>query len=72
MNNSAPRRKTGDNTNVVYRIDCNDCEATYVRQTGRRLDIRIKEHKKDAKNIITTTPYIHVYVTQTTISILIK
>ena len=38
--------KTGDNKNVVYRIDCNDCEATYVKQTSRRVDIRIKEHRE--------------------------
>ena len=38
--------KTDDNTNVVYRIDCNECEATYVGQTSCRSDIRIKEHRK--------------------------
>ena len=31
---------------MVYRIDFNDCEATYVGLTGRRLVIRIREHKK--------------------------
>jgi len=33
--------------NVVYRIDCRDCEASYVGQTKRRLTTRIKEHKND-------------------------
>ena len=30
----------------MYRIDCNDCEPTYVGHTGCRLDIRITEDKK--------------------------
>jgi len=33
--------------NVVYRIDCKDCGASYVGQTKRRLITRIKEHKND-------------------------
>jgi len=33
--------------NVVYRIDCRDCDASYVGQTKRRLTTRIKEHKND-------------------------
>ena len=55
------KRKKGKNTNVVYHIDCNDCEATYVGQIGRRLDIRIREHEKrceiyDNNNAL----YIHI------------
>lgn len=34
------------NSNVVYRINCRDCEASYVEQTSRLLSTRIKEHKK--------------------------
>ncbi|KYN08066.1 hypothetical protein ALC62_00911, partial [Cyphomyrmex costatus] len=30
---------------VVYRIECNDCDCSYVGQTGRSLITRIKEHK---------------------------
>ena len=32
-------------SNVVYKINCNNCNASYVGQTGRQLNTRIKEHK---------------------------
>jgi len=32
-------------TNVVYQIDCLDCDATYVGQTKRSLHIRVSEHR---------------------------
>jgi len=32
---------------VVYKINCNDCEASYVGQTKRSLKTRINEHFKD-------------------------
>ena len=31
--------------NVVYRIPCASCLATYVHQTKRRLEKRINEHR---------------------------
>ena len=31
---------------MVYQIDCKECEATYVGQTGRHLRERLKEHTK--------------------------
>ena len=34
------------NSNVVYKINCNDCNASCVGQTSRRLSVRIKEHHK--------------------------
>jgi hypothetical protein len=33
------------NNNVIYRIDCNNCDASYVGQTKRKLQTRIREHK---------------------------
>ena len=35
-----------DKASVVYQINCKDCEATYVGQTGRHLKERISEHRK--------------------------
>ncbi|XP_018393372.1 PREDICTED: uncharacterized protein LOC108772348 [Cyphomyrmex costatus] len=46
-------------TNVVYKINCNDCDASYVGQTGRKLKTRIAEHRNhirwntSSKSVIT-------------------
>jgi hypothetical protein len=34
---------------LIYRIECNDCEACYVGQTKRHLKTRIKEHETNIK-----------------------
>ena len=33
----------------MYKIDCESCFKSYIDETGRDLDIRIKEHKFDVK-----------------------
>jgi len=35
------------NNNVVYKISCNNCNASYVDQTKRQLKTRINEHIKN-------------------------
>jgi len=35
--------------NVVYKINCQDCEASYVGQTKRTLNTRISEHRNHIK-----------------------
>ncbi|KYN12195.1 hypothetical protein ALC57_15646 [Trachymyrmex cornetzi] len=39
-----PRLRLSKN-NVEYRINCNDCDASYVEQTSRQLRTRIAEHR---------------------------
>jgi len=38
------------NTGVVYRLDCENCEQVYIGQTKRNIETRIKEHKNNIKN----------------------
>ena len=39
-----------EKTNFVYRIDCNECAATYIGQIERRLSIRVNKHMKKCAN----------------------
>ena len=51
-------------TGVVYSILCHDCPKTYVAQSGRLLECRIKEHERAVRNGGTNTPAIVVHVWQ--------
>ncbi|XP_011640680.1 uncharacterized protein LOC105429419 [Pogonomyrmex barbatus] len=42
---------------MVYRINCKDCEATYVGQTERQFKTRINEHIRDIKKA-TGSPFV--------------
>jgi len=41
-------------TNLVYKLSCRDCDATYVGQTGRTLKTRISEHRNHINRNTTT------------------
>jgi len=36
-------------TNVIYKLQCNDCSVSYIGQTKRHLSTRIKEHQNNIK-----------------------
>ena len=59
MNNLHKYIKTGKDkakkeelSNVVYKIDCKNCNYSYVGQTKRKLKTRLKEHINDIKKPI--------------------
>ena len=39
-----------DRSGLVYRIDCGDCECSYVGQTKQYFKTRLKQHENDCKN----------------------
>ena len=39
-----------DKTNVVYKLKCNVCKASYIGETKRALSFRFEEHKRDIIN----------------------
>ena len=42
-------RQPDERQAAVYKINCSDCQATYIGETGRNLNIRLTEHKRATK-----------------------
>jgi len=42
-----------NNNNVIYKINCNDCDVSYVEQTKRQLGTRVKEQWNNVRSIQT-------------------
>ena len=38
-----------NSNNVIYKVNCNNCDASYVGQTKKQLQTRIKEHRNNIK-----------------------
>ena len=45
--------KVSDNekSSVIYKINCNNCECSYIGETGRQLHTRLTEHKNNIKTL---------------------
>ena len=37
-------------TGLIYRIPCLDCDSSYIGETGRTLDTRLSEHRRNCRN----------------------
>ena len=46
-----PRMDPTDATGVVYRIPCMDCDRSYIGETCRTLNVRLKEHQRCCRNL---------------------
>ena len=59
------KRKVGEKAGVVYKLDCKNCDAKYVGETGRQLQERMNEHQRDiVKKKKTSKVYEHVSKTK--------
>jgi len=57
--------ETYANNNVVYKISCNDCEASYVGQTKRQLKTRVNEHFRNISSTSANPSVITEHTLQT-------
>lgn len=56
-----------DQVNVVYKVNCNDCDASYVGESKRGVGVRVSEHKRDSKKAHKETPFFkHMVATEHT------
>lgn len=47
---SKDRIENSQCSGVVYKIPCSGCDKCYIGQTGRKVEVRLKEHKASEKN----------------------
>ncbi|KAJ8026455.1 hypothetical protein HOLleu_31276 [Holothuria leucospilota] len=54
-----PKDKTPDSykCGVIYKINCPECEETYIGETARAMQARLKEHKSTTGNTAPTTNF---------------
>ncbi|KAL7307629.1 hypothetical protein TKK_0000317 [Trichogramma kaykai] len=52
---------TLDSTNVVYKLSCTGCSATYIGETKRQLKERIAEHRRIKKSETVVAKRCHTY-----------
>ena len=38
--------------NIIYNVNCKDCDVSYVGQTKRNFEIRKEEHQKQKSSVI--------------------
>jgi len=50
IKNGKDRLTPQQKTEIVYKINCKDCDQAYIGQTKRHLETRIKEHRNNIKN----------------------
>ena len=47
--------KDEEKTELIYRIPCKNCPSSYIGETGRKLGLRMKEHRKEVNSFTAGT-----------------
>ena len=50
LTNVKDKDEPSDRRGAVYKIKCCDCQATYIGETGRNLNVRLTENKRATRN----------------------
>ena len=50
LTNVKDREQPHERQGAIYKINCSYCQATYIGETSRNLNIRLTEHKRATKN----------------------
>ena len=50
LTNVKDKDEPSDRRGAVYKIKCCDCQATYIGETGKNLNVRLTEHKRATRN----------------------
>ena len=53
-----------DVTECVYKVPCDNCEKIYVRETKRKLGVRLQEHRSEVESKTKREVIAHVGLTE--------
>ena len=60
LTNVKDKEQPYDRQGAVYKINCADCQATYIGETGRNLNMRLTEHKRSTKTETKQTTLLNI------------
>ena len=50
LTNVKDKDEPNNRQGAIYKIECSDCQASYIGETGRNLNTRLTEHKRSTRN----------------------
>ena len=50
LTNVKDKDEPNNRQGAIYKIECSDCQASYIGETGRNLNTRLTEHKRATRN----------------------
>ena len=63
LQNLKDKITTNEKNSVVYKIECNDCDSSYIGETGRPLGTRLSEHQANIRTLYDRSQLVEHMVT---------